>query len=38
MIEAEPEREEEIIAKRDEMHRTHMQAVVDGIKALAEAG
>ncbi len=38
MIEAEPEREEDIIAKRDEMHRTHMQAVVDGIKALAEAG
>ena len=37
MIEAEPEREEEIIARRDEMHRIHMQAVVDGIRALAEA-
>ncbi len=31
-----PEREEEIIAARDEVHRAHMQAVVDGIKGLAE--
>lgn len=36
-IEQYPEREEEIIAKRDEVHRQHMQAVVEGIKALAEA-
>lgn len=32
-----PEREEEIVAKRDEVHRQHMQAVVNGIKTLAEA-
>ncbi len=38
LIEADPEREEEIIAGRDEMHRRHMQAVVGGIKELAEAG
>lgn len=38
LIEADPEREEEIIARRDEMHRRHMQAVVAGIKGLAEAG
>ena len=31
-----PEREEEIIAARDETHRGNMQAVVDGIKAIAE--
>ncbi len=31
-----PEREEEIIASRDETHRRNMQAVVDGVKALAE--
>ena len=31
-----PDREEEFIAARDEEHRLHMQAVVDGIKALAE--
>ncbi len=31
-----PDREEEIIARRDEVHRAHMQAVVDGIRALAE--
>ena len=36
-IERYPDREEEIIAKRDEVHRQHMQAVVDGIKSLAEA-
>jgi hypothetical protein len=35
-IEKYPDREEEIIAKRDAVHREHMQAVVDGIKALAE--
>ncbi len=33
-IEKHPEREEEIIASRDETHRANMQAVVDGIKAL----
>lgn len=32
-----PDREEEIIAKRDATHRANMQAVVDGIKAIAEA-
>jgi uncharacterized protein YndB with AHSA1/START domain len=31
-----PEREEEIIAARDEIHRGNMQAVVDGIKGIAE--
>lgn len=35
-IEKHPEREEEIIAARDEVHRANMQAVVDGIKDLAE--
>ncbi len=35
-IERHPDREEEIIARRDETHRANMQAVVDGIKALAE--
>ncbi|MFO7699981.1 MAG: SRPBCC family protein, partial [Acidimicrobiia bacterium] len=35
-IERNPDREEEIIAHRDEVHRAHMQAVVDGIQALAE--
>jgi hypothetical protein len=35
-IERHPDREEEIIARRDAEHRAHMQAVVDGIKALAE--
>ena len=38
IIEREPEREEEIIARRDETHRHHMQAVVDGIRDLAETG
>ena len=38
IIAREPEREEEIIARRDETHRRHMQATVDGIKGLAEAG
>lgn len=32
-----PEREEEFVAARDEEHRRNMQAVVDGIKDLAEA-
>jgi uncharacterized protein YndB with AHSA1/START domain len=36
-IEQYPDREEEIIAKRDEVHRQHMQSVVDGIKSMAEA-
>ncbi|HSJ72509.1 MAG TPA: SRPBCC family protein [Acidimicrobiia bacterium] len=35
-IERHPDREEEIVARRDEVHRAHMQAVVDGIKGLAE--
>jgi len=35
-IERHPEREEEAIANRDAEHRVHMQAVVDGIKQLAE--
>ncbi len=38
VIAANPDREEAIIAARDEEHRSHMQAVVDGIKALAEQG
>ncbi len=38
MIEAEPEREAEIIALRDETHRSNMQAVVDGIAELAGRG
>ncbi|MCL1595202.1 MAG: SRPBCC family protein [Actinomycetia bacterium] len=32
-----PDREEEIIAARDEEQRTNMQAVLNGIKTLAEA-
>ncbi len=36
MIAADPDNEEAIIAARDAEHRRHMQAVVDGIKALAE--
>ncbi len=36
VIEAEPEREAEFIARRNETHRRHMQAVVDGIRGLAE--
>lgn len=35
-IEKYPEREEEIIASRDETHRANMQAVIDGVKTLAE--
>lgn len=37
-IEQYPDREEEIIARRDATHRAHMQAVVEGIKTLAEGG
>ena len=37
IIGRDPDREEEIIALRDETHRHHMQAVVDGIRELAEA-
>lgn len=37
IIEKNPENEEAIIAARDEMHRTNMQAVIDGVKTLAEA-
>ena len=36
LIDKYPDREEEFIARRDEQHRTHMQAVVDGVKRLAE--
>lgn len=36
LIERYPDREEEIIATRNAEHRDHMQAVVDGIKSLAE--
>ena len=32
-----PDREEEFVDARDDQHRQHMQAVVDGIKHLAEA-
>jgi hypothetical protein len=37
-IERNPEREEQIIAARDETHRENMQAVIDGVKAMAESG
>lgn len=36
-IEAMPEKEERIVARRLEEHRANMQATVDGIKRLAEA-
>lgn len=36
IIEREPDREEEIIERRDATHRRHMQATIDGIKGLAE--
>lgn len=36
-IDRHPEAEEEIIASRDEEQRQNMQAVVEGIKQLAEA-
>jgi uncharacterized protein YndB with AHSA1/START domain len=35
-IKQDPENEEKIIAHRDAQHRKHMQAVLDGIKGLAE--
>jgi uncharacterized protein YndB with AHSA1/START domain len=35
-IDREPDREEEIVARRDGQHRESMQAVVDGVKRLAE--
>ncbi len=38
MIERYPDREEGIIEARDAEHRTHMQAVVDGVRELAESG
>jgi len=37
IIAARPDKEERIIARRLEEHRTNMQATVDGIKGLAEA-
>jgi uncharacterized protein YndB with AHSA1/START domain len=36
-IEAMPDKEEKIIARRLDEHRKNMQATVDGVKALAEA-
>ena len=36
MIERNPENEEAIIAARDAEQRDNMQAVIDGVKALAE--
>jgi uncharacterized protein YndB with AHSA1/START domain len=35
-IEAMPDKEERIVARRLEEHRANMQATVDGVKALAE--
>jgi hypothetical protein len=37
-IEAMPEKEERIIARRLDEHRANMQMTVDGIKRLAESG
>ena len=37
-IEQRPDKEERIIERRCEEHRANMQRVLDGIKALAEAG
>ena len=37
-IKQNPDHEEEIIARRDAQHRTHMTAVLEGIKGLAESG
>jgi hypothetical protein len=37
-IEAMPDKEERIVARRLEEWRANMQATVEGIKALAEAG
>ena len=36
-IEARPDKEERIVARRLEEHRANMQTTVDGIKRLAEA-
>ena len=36
MIAKYPDREEEFVEYRDEQHRRHMQAVIDGVKGLAE--
>lgn len=36
IIEKYPDDEESIIAARDEIHRANMQAVIDGVKKLAE--
>ena len=35
-IERHPEREEEFIERRNAVHREHMTAVLEGVKALAE--
>lgn len=35
-IARDPDREEEIIARRDAEHRRHMQATIEGIRGLAE--
>jgi len=35
-IERYPHREEEIIASRDEQHRRHMRALIEGVKAIAD--
>ena len=36
MIGREPEREHELLSRRNEEHRASMQAVVDGVKAMLE--
>ena len=36
-IEAMPDKEERIVARRLEEWRTNMQATIEGVKALAEA-
>jgi hypothetical protein len=33
-----PDKEERIVAKRLAEHRSNMQATIEGVKALAEAG
>lgn len=35
-IERHPDREEEIVDARQELHRQHMTAVIEGVKALVE--
>ena len=37
-IAARPDKEDRIVARRLDEHRANMQATVDGIKRLAEAG